>query len=43
MRTKSFCFVGIGLALLYACTQAQENKSAAPIGNPVADVEGNVY
>jgi uncharacterized protein (TIGR02145 family) len=43
MRTKSFCFVGIGLALLCACTQAQENKSAAPIGNPVADVNGNVY
>jgi uncharacterized protein (TIGR02145 family) len=43
MRTKSFCLAVIGLTLLCACTPAQENKSAAPIGNPVADVDGNVY
>ena len=43
MRTTSFCIVVIGLTLLGTGASTQENKSAAPVGNTVADVDGNVY
>src|ERR1035438_8500630 len=43
MRTTSFCIVVIGLTLLGTVASTQENKSAAPVGNTVADVDGNVY
>jgi uncharacterized protein (TIGR02145 family) len=43
MRVPSFCILVVALTLLCAGALTQENKSAAPIGNTVADVDGNVY